>query len=187
MIDSVKKILDSTHDQMEKAISHLESELSKIRAGKANPAMLENIFVDYYGTRTPLSQVANVNTQDARTLVIQPWDKSMVEAISKAIMAANLGLNPQSDGAIVRINVPALTEERRKELVKQTKAEAENCKVSLRTIRRDANEAVKTLGKSGLPQDEAQEAETKIQQLVDQYGQKADKHVEQKEKEIMTI
>lgn len=186
-MDTVKAIYDKTKDQMENAISHLETELTKIRAGKANPSMLDGIFVDYYGTRTPLSQVANVNTQDARTLVIQPWEKTMIEPISKAIMAANLGLNPQNDGTLVRINVPPLTEERRKDLVKQTKAEAENCKVALRNLRRDANEAVKRLQKEGLPQDEAKAAETGIQQLTDQYSTKCDKHLELKEKEIMTV
>lgn len=186
-MDTVKAIYDKTKDQMENAISHLETELTKIRAGKANPSMLDGVFVDYYGTRTPLSQVANVNTQDARTLAIQPWEKSMIEPISKAIMAANLGLNPQNDGTLVRVNVPPLTEERRKDLVKQTKAEAENCKVTLRNLRRDANEAVKKLQKDGLPQDEAKAAETSIQQLTDQYSDKCDKHLEQKEKEIMTV
>ena len=187
MNEEVQFLMEDTREQMEKAISHLEAELTKIRAGKANPAMLEGVFVDYYGTRTPLNQVSNVNTQDARSLVVQPWEKSMLEPITKAIQAANLGLNPQNDGTIIRIMVPALTEERRKDLVKKTKAEAENCKVTLRNLRRDANEAIKKFRKEGLPEDEGKEAELKIQNLTDSYGVKCDKHLEIKEKEIMTV
>jgi ribosome recycling factor len=187
MNEEVQFLLDETKEQMEKALSHLEAELVKVRAGKANPSMLEGIFVDYYGTRTPLNQVSNVNTQDARTLIVQPWEKSMLTPIEKAIQAANLGLNPQNDGVLIRIIVPALTEERRKDLVKKAKAEAEHAKVTLRNLRRDANEAIKKLQKDGMPEDEAKDAETKIQQLTDAYSVKCDKHLEQKEKDIMTV
>src|ERR1035438_1079766 len=146
----VKKLLDDTNAQMEKAISHLEAELTKIRAGKASPAMLDGIFVDYYGTNTPLNQVANVSTSDARTIVVQPWEKSMIHPIEKAITAANLGLNPQNDGIVVRITVPSLTEERRKELVKKAKAEGEHAKVTIRNIRRDIDRKSTRLNSSHL-------------------------------------
>src|ERR1051326_6640328 len=152
-MSTVKSVLDNAKAGMDKAISHLEVQLAKVRAGKANPAMLENVQCEYYGSRVPINKVANINTQDARTLVIQPWEKSMLTPIEKAIQAANLGLNPQNDGVIIRILVPALTEERRKELVKKAKAEAENAKVSLRTIRKEANEELKKLQKTGTPED----------------------------------
>lgn len=187
MNEDIQFILDNAKEQMEKAVSHLEAELVKVRAGKASPTMLESISVDYYGTRTPLNQVANINTADARTLVIQPWEKSMLTPIEKAIMAANLGLNPQNDGVLIRILVPALTEERRKDLVKKAKSEVENGKVSLRTIRKEANEELKTLQKDGTPEDEIKDAETKVQHLIDGFVMKCDKHLEIKEKEIMTV
>jgi len=187
MNDELKFVLDAAEEQMNKALTHLELELTKIRTGKANPSMVDGVKVDYYGTPTPLSQIANINTQDARSLVIQPWEKSMIDAISKAIIDSNLGFNPQNDGALIRINVPALTEERRKDLVKKAKAEGEFCKVAIRNIRKDANESVKKFQKAGLPEDEAKEAETKIQTLTDNYSVKSDKHLEIKEKEIMTI
>lgn len=187
MNEEIEFCLDHTKEQMEKAISHLEAELSKIRAGKANPAMLEGVLVDYYGTKTALNQVANINTQDARMLVVQPWEKSLLTPIEKAIQAANLGLNPQNDGVLIRIVIPALTEERRKDLVKKAKAEGEHCKVSIRNLRRDANETMKKLQKEGLPEDEAKEAEAKVQALTDIYSAKCDKHLELKEKEIMIV
>lgn len=187
MNEDVQFLLDEAKEQMENAITHLESELSKIRAGKASPAMLDGVMVDYYGTKTPLNQVANVNSQDARSLVVQPWEKSMIDPIVKGIQMANLGLNPQDDGTLVRILVPSLTEERRKELVKKAKAEAENCRVTLRNVRRDANETIKKLQKNGMPEDEAKEAETKTQDLTNTYTARCDKHLETKEKEIMTI
>ncbi len=172
---------------MEKAVSHLEAELQKIRAGRANPLMLENIYADYYGTPTPLGQIANVSAPDARTLQIQPWEKSMITPIEKAISLANLGYNPTNDGITIRINIPPLTEDRRKDLVKQSKAEAEHARVTIRNIRRDANEAVKKLQKDGLPEDAAKSAETKIQTLTDEFIVKVDKHLEAKDKEIMTV
>lgn len=172
---------------MEKSLDHLEFELSKVRAGKANPAMLEPVMVDYYGSRVPLSNAANVNTQDARTIVIQPWEKSMLTPIEKAIQAANLGFNPQNDGVIIRIIVPPLTEERRKDLVKTAKSFGEDAKVAIRNIRKESMEKIKSLQKNGLPEDEAKGAETKIQGLTDDHVAKCDKHLEQKEKEIMTV
>ena len=187
MNEEIEFCMETTKEQMEKAITHLEAGLTKIRAGKASPSMIDSVQVDYYGTRTPLSQVANINTQDARSLVVQPWEKSMLEPIEKAIQAANLGLNPQNDGVLIRIIVPALTEERRKDLVKRAKAEAENCKVSIRTLRKEANDTLKKLQKDGLPEDEAKEGEGKIQILTDTYTAKCDKHLEFKEKEIMTV
>ena len=187
MNEEIEFLLDESKEQMENAISHLEAGLTKIRAGKATPSMLEGVMVDYYGTRSPISQVANVNTQDARTLVIQPWEKSMLDNISKAIIDANLGLNPQNDGTLIRINVPALTEERRKDLVKKTKAEAEHCKVTLRNVRKEANDTLKKLQKNGMPEDEVKEGEAKVQALTDTYTAKCDKHLEVKEKEIMTV
>ena len=187
MIEEVKKITDHMNDLMNKAITHLESELQKIRAGKANPQMLDSIHVDYYDTPTPLSQVANVNTPDARTIVIQPWEKSMIAPIEKAILAANLSFTPQNDGTIVRINVPPLSEERRKDLVKKARAEGEVAKVSIRTLRRDANEHIKKAQKAGLPEDMAKDAEHKTQLTTDQFIIKVDKHLDMKEKEIMTV
>lgn len=187
MNEEIQFILDDTKEQMEKGLEHLEAELVKVRAGKASPTMLEGIMVDYYGSKTPLNQVANINTADARTLIIQPWEKATLTPIEKAIMAANLGLNPQNDGLIIRILVPALTEERRRDLVKKAKVEAENAKVSIRTIRKEANEELKKLMKNGIPEDEVKEGEAKVQQLTDGFVVKCDKHLEIKEKEIMTV
>ena len=187
MTDEIKKIISDMQSHMEKAIGHLESELAKIRAGKANPSMLDNIHVDYYGTSTMLSQVANINTPDARTIVIQPWEKGMLQPIEKAIQAANLGFNPQNDGVIIRITVPPLTEERRKDLVKKTRAEGEHAKITVRNLRRDAIEHVKKEVKKGLPEDVSKESETKIQHATDSFITKIDKHLELKEKDIMTV
>lgn len=186
-MSDVKTILDNSKSLMDKAISHLEAELQKVRAGKANPVMLENVLVDYYGSKVPLSNTASVNTQDARTLIIQPWEKTMLTPIEKAIQMANLGFNPQNDGVIIRIVVPPLTEERRKELTKTAKSLGEDAKVAVRNIRKDSMEQVKGLKKNGLPEDEAKETEGKIQNLTDGSVSKIDKHIEQKEKEIMTV
>ncbi|SRR5258705_763888 len=183
----IKRIVDEANAQMQKAIAHLEAELAKIRAGRANPSMLEGIQVDYYGTKTPLNQVANVTTPDPKTIVIQPWDKSTVPLIEKAIMAANLGFTPVNDGNVIRINMPALTEERRKELVKRAKTEGENAKISVRNYRREANEKIKKDIKEHLPEDVAKDTENKIQQMTDNYIQTVDKHLTVKEKEIMTV
>ena len=186
-MEEVKNILDQLQDQMNKAIAHLETELQKVRAGKASPSMLDGLYVDYYGTPTPLNQVASVNTPDARTLVVQPWEKTMIKPIEKSIIDANLGFAPQNDGSMIRISIPPQTEERRKELVKKAKAEGEHAKVGIRTFRKDANDNVKKAQKNGLPEDMAKDAEDKIQKLVDSYVIKIDKHLEAKEKEIMTV
>ncbi len=185
MLDT-NKLLSDSKSHMQKAIEHLEVELSKVRAGRANPSMLEGIHVDYYGTMTPLAQVASITTPDARTLAIQPWEKSMIAPIEKAIMVANLGFTPQNDGTWVRINIPALTEERRKDLVKKTRAEAEHAKVGIRTVRRDTNEHIKKDAKS-VPEDVVKGLEDQVQKMTDQFIAIVDKHLEAKEKEIMTI
>lgn len=185
--EDVKKLMAETRSMMEKAIEHFEYELSKIRAGRATPSMLEGVMVDAYGALSPLNQMANITVPDARTISIQPWDKSLIAAIEKGILVANIGLNPQSDGTLIRLNIPPLTEERRKDLVKQSKGEAENCRVSLRTIRRESNEKVKKMQKDGLPEDSAKKAETDIQQLTNEFTAKVDKHLEVKEKEIMVV
>jgi ribosome recycling factor len=186
-MSETQKIINSTSDLMDKAIVHLDNELSKIRAGKASAAMLDGIFVDYYGTMTPLSQIANVTSTDARTLTIQPWEKPLLHPIEKAIATSNLGVNPQNDGNIIRLNFPPLTEERRKQLVKQTKDEGEHAKVSVRTIRKESNDQVKKLVKDGVPEDEGKVAETKIQELTDKFVKKVDEVLSAKEKEIMTV
>jgi ribosome recycling factor len=183
----VKKLLEEVKAQMQKALEHFEYELSKIRAGKASPMMLEGLNADAYGAMTPLNQLANITTPDARTISIQPWDGSLLQPIEKAILMANIGLTPQNDGKIIRLNIPPMTEERRKELVKQTKNEAEECRISLRTFRRDANEKIKKMQKDGLPEDSAKDAETSVQNLVNDFSTKIDKHLEVKEKEIMTV
>ncbi len=187
MSEKIKNILDLAKQSMEKSIDHLEVELAKIRAGKANPSIFDNVMVDYYGSKVPVNQVANVNTQDARTIVIQPWEKSMLTPLEKAIQAANLGFNPQNDGILIRIVVPPLTEERRKELAKKAKHEAEEAKIGIRSSRKDAMESAKKLIKDGVTEDEVKSAEEKIQQLTDSFVTKCDKHLEMKEKEIMTV
>jgi ribosome recycling factor len=187
MSQEIQNILNGIKDKMNKAVAHLEAELIKVRAGKANPQMLDGIYIDYYGVNTPLNGVGTINTPDARTLVIQPWEKNMLQPIEKAILASNIGLTPQNDGTIIRINIPPLTEERRKDLVKQAKAYAEHAKVAVRTVRKDANDEVKKLQKNGLPEDVAKDAESKIQQITDQFITKIDEHLAKKEKEIMTV
>ena len=184
---STQAIIGGSKEMMEKAINHLEVELGKIRTGKANPSMLDSIMVDYYGAITPLHQIANINTPDARTLVIQPWEKSKLADIERAIINGNLGLNPQNDGEVIRINVPPLTEDRRKEMVKIAKNETENCKVSIRNARKNANENIKKLQKEGLAEDLAKDAETTVQNLTKDFEAKVDDHVAKKEKEIMTV
>jgi ribosome recycling factor len=184
---TVQEVHEHAKSQMEKSIKHLEAELAKIRAGKANPAILENVMVDYYGSKVPINQTASINTQDARTLIIQPWEKSMLTPIEKAIQLANLGLNPQNDGTVIRITIPPLTEERRKELTKLAKSTGEEAKIAIRSIRKDSIEMIKKLQKDGLPEDEAKAAENKIQQLTDQYVAKVDQHIQTKEKEILTV
>lgn len=187
MLHEPPAIIEEAKNTMQKAIGHLESELVKIRAGKASPQILEGIVVDYYGSPAPLNQVSNVTVADARTLSIQPWEKNMLQAIEKAIIAANIGINPQNDGQIIRLFLPPLTEERRKEFVKKVNAEGEQAKVSIRSIRRDAIEQVKKLQKEGLSEDIAKDTEAEMQQLTDRYITLIDKHCAGKEKEIMVV
>ena len=187
MSELIKKQVTDAKALMDKAIIHCESELQKIRAGKANPAMLDDIVVEYYGTPTPLSQVGNVNTPDARTIIVQPWEKSLLAPIEKAIKESNLGLNPQNDGVIIRLNVPPLTEERRRDLVKRAKGEAETGKVAIRNIRKDANEKIRKLKTEGVSEDEMKVGEAEIQKLTDAYIVKVDQNSEAKEKDIMTV
>jgi ribosome recycling factor len=184
MNEEIDFILDSAKEAMNKAIEHLEKELRSIRAGKASPAMLANVQVDYYGSATPLGQVANVNTPDARTIAIQPWEKNMLQEIEKAIMIANLGFNPMNNGENIIINVPPLTEERRKDLAKQAKAEAEHAKVGIRNARKEANNDIK---KTDASDDMKKNAEGDIQTLTDQYVKTIDEKFAVKEKEIMTV
>ena len=184
MNEEIKFILDTTKEGMDSAIAHLEKMFLKIRAGKASPVMLSSVMVEYYGSPTPLSQVANVNTPDARTLSVQPWEKNMLHEIEKAIMNANLGFNPMNNGDFVIINVPPLTEERRKDLVKQAKAEAEDAKIGVRNARQDANKEVRSLEVS---EDLQKNAEADVQALTDKYIKKIDTFLELKEAEIMKV
>jgi ribosome recycling factor len=187
MAEDISTIIATGEDHMKKAIGHLETELTKIRAGKANPQMLDGIIVDYYGSPMPINQVSNISVMDARTLSIQPWEKNMLQPIERAIIAANIGINPQNDGALIRIFLPPLTEERRKELVKKCQAEGEQSKVAIRNIRRDSIEHIKRLQKNGLSEDAAKDAETNVQQVTDKYIAAVEKHLSTKEKEIMSV
>ncbi len=187
MSELIKKQLSDAKALMDKAIDHADNELAKIRAGKASPSMLDGIVVDYYGTPTPLSMVGNVNTPDARTIVIQPWEKSLLVPIEKAIQEANLGMNPQNDGIIIRINVPPLTEERRRDLVKRVKGEVEVGKVAIRNIRKEANEKIRKLKSEGVSEDEMKTGEGEVQKLTDAYIIKVDQLSDAKEKDIMTV
>ncbi len=185
MNEEISFILDATKESMEGAISHLEKAFVKIRAGKANPSMLSSVKVDYYGSQTILSQVANVNTPDARTISVQPWEKSLLQEIEKAIMNANLGFNPMNNGDMIIINVPPLTEERRRDLVKQAKAEAEDAKVSVRTARQDANKEIRGLDDAS--DDLKKNAETDVQELTDTFTKRIDVFLDNKEVEIMKV
>jgi ribosome recycling factor len=187
MSDELQKISGEAELAMKKAINHLEIELTKIRAGKATPSILEGINVDYYGTPTPISQVANVQVLDSRTISIQPWEKNMLPLIERSIMAANIGITPQNDGVNIRLFMPPLTEERRKELFKKASGEGEVSKVAIRNIRRDHIEQVKKLQKDGMSEDICKGAEDTIQALTDKYIALVEKHLEAKEKEMMTV
>lgn len=187
MAEDTSTIIAGADDLMKKAISHLEAELIKIRAGKANPQMLDGLVVDYYGSPMPINQVANISVMDARTLSIQPWEKNMLQPIERSIIAANIGVTPQNDGSIIRIFLPPLTEERRKELVKKCLAEGEHSKVAIRNIRRDAIEGIKKLQKNGLSEDAAKDAEADVQQVTDKFISAVEKHLASKEKEIMAV
>lgn len=183
----VQTTLKETRANMDKSIEHLRNEFIKIRAGKAMPNMLDGINVEYYGSQVPLQQVANVNTPDAKTLVIQPWEKNIIPDIEKAIMAANLGMTPQNDGQQIIISLPPLTEERRQQIVKRIRSEGENAKVGIRSARKEGNEGVKKLQKDGLSEDEAKSAEAEIQKLTDQYISKIDAMTEEKEQEVLKV
>ncbi|MDR2963414.1 MAG: ribosome recycling factor [Bacteroidales bacterium] len=187
MEEEIELILDDAKTRMNGPLHRLDQELVKLRAGKASPSMLEGVKVDYYGAPTPLSQVANISTPDARTLIVQPWEKSMISPIEKAILAANLGLTPMNDGVLIRISIPILTEERRRDLVKQVKTEAENAKVGIRNIRRDANEMLKKLQKDGLSEDVLKDKEAEVQKFTDAAIVKVDEKVALKEADIMKI
>jgi len=187
MSAGIETVISDTTAAMHKALSHLEAELVKIRAGKANPSMLDGIVADYYGNPTPINQIANISVMDARTISVQPWEKNMMQPIERAIIMANIGINPQNDGNIIRLFLPPLTEERRKELVKKCNAEGEHAKVAMRNIRRDGIETVKKMQKEGLSEDISKDAEDEVQQLTDKYIVLIDKHLEAKEKEIMSV
>ena len=187
MNEFIKMELDDAKSSMEKALAHTDTEFTKIRAGKATPGMLDGIMVDYYGSPTPLTQVANVNTPDARTIVVQPWEKNMITPIEKAIMEANIGLNPQNDGILIRLNVPPLTEERRRDLVKKVKEEAEAGRITVRNIRKNTNESIKKLKNDGASEDEIKVGEVEVQKLTDTFILKVDHLAELKEKDVMTV
>ncbi len=182
-----KSILGEASDRMQKAVDFLEDALMNIRAGKASTNILNGVFVDYYGSQTPVSGVASVTVPDAKTVLIQPWDKNMIRVIEKAILDANIGLTPSNNGEHIRLTMPPLTEERRKDLVKQSKAEAETARISLRNARRDAVEAFKKAIKEGMPEDESKDGEAKVQKLLEKFSKLIDAEFEKKEKEIMTV
>ena len=187
MSEEVDMILEESDEGMQKAISHLNQELSKVRAGRANPSMLDTVRVDYYGAPTPLSQVANVSTLDSRTLTVQPWEKALLDEITKAIINANLGLNPQNNGELIIISVPVLTEDRRKDLVRKAKSEGEHAKVGVRSQRKDANDMVKGLKEEGFGEDAIKDAELEVQNLTNKYISKIDELVSNKETDIMKV
>lgn len=184
-MEEIELYLDEAKSQMNKALSHVGQELGKIRAGKANPSMLDGIMVSYYGTNTPLNQVSSLTTPDARTIFIRPWEKGMIPEIEKAILVANLGLNPQNDGQQVIINIPMLTEERRKQLVKQVGHECEQGKISVRNVRKETNEELKSI--KGVSEDDVKNAEARVQEMTNEFIAKIDALMKKKEGEIMTI
>ena len=187
MIEKAQAVMDAAKEKMQSAVTYLEEDLKTYRAGKANPAVFNNVMVNYYGTMTPIPQVASIGTPDAKTMLIQPWDRSLLHTIEKAIMDANLGFTPQNNGEMIRINVPALTEERRKELVKKARTAGENAKVGVRNARRDAIETLKKLQKEGLPEDAEKDFEEDVQKLTDTYSKKVEEILAAKEKDMMTV
>lgn len=187
MNEEVELIIEETKERMQKALDHLEHELAHLRAGRATPALLDGIAVDYYGVNSPLAQVSNINTPDPKTILIQPWEKTMLGTIEKAIMAANIGLTPVNNGEVIRINIPPLTEERRHQLVKQVRNEAETARISLRIARKWANDELKRMLKEGLPEDLEMDGAEEVQKLVHDFTSKVDKVMAQKEKEVMTV
>jgi ribosome recycling factor len=187
MNEEVELILEESKERMQKALDHLEHELARLRAGRATPALLDGITVDYYGVNSPLSQVSNINTPDPKTILIQPWEKTMLGAIEKAIMAANIGLTPVNNGEVIRINIPPLTEERRHQLVKQVRNEGETAKISIRNARKWANDELKRMLREGLPEDLEKDATENVQQMVHDYSAMVDKVMATKEKDVMTV
>jgi ribosome recycling factor len=187
MDEDVQMVLDIAKEAMDKAIGHLEKELLKIRAGKANPIMLDGISVEAYGAMTPLNQVSSISAPDPRLLTVQPWDKSMLGPIEKAIIGSNRGFNPSNDGQLIRVPVPSLSEDRRKDLVKRAKEEGEHAKVGIRAARKGANDEIKSLVKDGLSEDAGKKGEAAIQDMTNKYGSSVDNHLKKKEKEIMTV
>ena len=186
-MEELEYYIEEARDHMEKSLHHVSNALAKIRAGRAHPNMLDGLLVEYYSNPTPINQVATVNTPDARTLAIKPWEKSMITEIEKAIINSDLGLNPQNDGEMIRLNIPPLTEERRIALVKQAKNEAEHGRVSVRNVRKEANDHIKKLLKEHVSEDEVKKAESKIQELTDEFVKKIDELLAKKEEEIMTV
>jgi len=187
MNEDVQLIYEMSKERMEKSIEHLDNELVRIRAGKANIHILDGVTVEYYGNPSPLNQVSNISTPDAKTIMIQPWEKSMIDPIEKALMNSNVGITPMNNGEVIRLMIPQLTEERRRDLVKKVKNEGENARVSVRNSRRDANDEFKQMQKDGLSEDEAKDAEDRIQKLTDEFTEMVEKIVSAKEKDIMTI
>ena len=186
-MEELEFYIEEAKDHMEKSIHHVSHMLAKIRAGRAMPNMLDGLMVEYYGNPTPINQVASINTPDPKTLAIKPWEKNMISEIEKAIINSDLGLNPQNDGEMVRLNIPPLTEERRKDLVKQSRHEAEHGKISVRNVRKDANDHIKKLLKEHVSEDEVKKAEAKVQELTDEYIKKIDDLLAKKEEDIMTV
>ena len=187
MIEKAQAVIDAAQEKMQGSVTYLEEDLKTYRAGKANPAVFNNVVVNYYGTMTPIPQVASIATPDARTMLIQPWDRTLLKPVEKAIMDANLGFTPQNNGEVIRINIPAITEERRKELVKKARTAGENAKVAVRNARRDAIESLKKLQKEGLPEDSEKDFEDEVQKLTDNFSKKVEVILAAKEKEIMTV
>ncbi len=182
-----KQILNDASARMDRTVEHLEEELLNVRAGKASPNVLNGVMVDYYGSQTPVSGVASVTVPDAKTILIQPWDKNLIRVIEKAILDSNIGLTPSNNGEQIRLSIPPLTEERRKDLVKQVRQEAETARISLRNARRDAVEAFKKATKEGMPEDESKDGESQVQKMLEKYSKQLDALLEKKEKEIMTV
>ena len=187
MIEKAKAVIDAAKDKMQGAVTYLDEDLKTYRAGKANPAVFNSVVVNYYGTMTPIPQVASISTPDAKTMLIQPWDRNLIHPVEKAIMDANLGFTPQNNGEVIRINIPALTEERRKELVKKARTAGENAKVGIRNARRDAIDTLKKLQKEGLPEDTEKDFEDEVQKCTDNFIKKIDEILAAKEKEVMTV
>ncbi len=187
MIDKAQAVIDAVKEKMQSAVTYLDEDLKTYRAGKANPAVFNSVVVNYYGTMTPIPQVASITTPDAKTMLIQPWDRNLIHPVEKAIMDANLGFTPQNNGEVIRINIPALTEERRKELVKKARTAGESAKVGVRNARRDAIDALKKLQKEGLPEDTEKDFEDEVQKLTDTYSKRVEDILSAKEKEIMTV